>query len=626
VYSDLYSTCAGAPPIVFNATVTVSKPLRINGVAYLPGETFKPHDGVQFVVASGCAASLDVTYLSQAAAPWGTDIYDSSSQHISSLGCALTSLTMAMRFAGASDATPRTLNNAANALPDGYVGQSVNWVPIAGTRGLTYREGGARVNSAVSAQAANDYLDRVLCEIGRPVIIGVFNKPVTGASCDKVCHYVLVTGRTSDGKYLIADPGNRNNTTLDAYGNHFETRGYVLGGGGQARVPSTATAATSEVEQLSVAVSGGVNLLLLDTSQRETGINPASGARTEDIPNSAHFIDSLSDDETGEDGEATQSVYVSNPPFGRYEVRVTPFADGPFRISATALSAGGTYSTPLLVDGIGTAGQTQVYYLLLESSRLGNISTRLTVGTGDNAMIGGFIVTGSQPKTIIVRGIGPSLMAFGVPATLTDPIIEVHDSSGALIPGAVNDNWQDAATKQQVLDSGLAPAHALESALWGTIDPGAYTVIVRGKNGETGNGLFEVFDLDQNPGSKLANVSTRGFVNTGDNVMIAGTIITGVSSATILIRAVGPSLIGAGLANALGDPTAELRDQNGALVAANDDWRSDQESEIIATTIPPSDNLESAILRTLAPGTYTAIVRGYQNSTGVAVVEAYQLE
>jgi hypothetical protein len=248
------------------------------------------------------------------------------------------------------------------------------------------------------------------------------------------------------------------------------------------------------------------------------------------------------------------------------------------------------------------------------------------VGTGDNAMIGGFIITGSQQKAVVVRGLGPSLASLGVPRPLADPIIEVHDSSGALIPGAINDNWQDAATRQQILDSGLAPKSSLESALWGTISPGAYTVIVRGKDGGTGNAVFEVYDVDRSSNSTLANVSTRGFVNTGDDAMIGGTIITGNSSAKVLIRALGFSLGAFGIEHFLDDPTLELVDQNGASIAFNDDWRSDQEAEIIATGIPPTDNFESAILRTLTPGAYTAIVRGFDNTIGVAVVEVYQLQ
>jgi uncharacterized delta-60 repeat protein len=257
---------------------------------------------------------------------------------------------------------------------------------------------------------------------------------------------------------------------------------------------------------------------------------------------------------------------------------------------------------------------------IFRPSTLGNISTRLRVQTGDNAMIGGFIITGTQSKTVIVRGIGPSLPISGA---LADPVIEVHGSAGQLL--AANDNWNDSLTRQQVIDSGLAPSNDLEAALWGVIDPGAYTVVVRGRNDATGVGLFEVYDLDQTVDAKLANVSTRGFVETGDNVMIGGTIVVGNNPARVLFRAIGPTLTNFGVTNALSDPTLELRDGNGALIAANDNWRSDQEAEIVATGIPPSNNLESAIVRDLLPGNHTAIVRGVNNTTGVALVEAYEL-
>ena len=246
--------------------------------------------------------------------------------------------------------------------------------------------------------------------------------------------------------------------------------------------------------------------------------------------------------------------------------------------------------------------------------RLANISTRLRIGSGDNAMIGGFIITGIQPKTVIVRGIGPSLP---VPGALADPVIEVHGSAGELL--ATNDNWRDGTYAAQVANT-LPPANDLESALWGIIDPGAYTVVVRGKNDATGIGLFEVYDLDQTVDSKLANISTRGFVETGDGVMVGGAIIVGSAPTRVLLRAIGPSLTNFGVPNALPDPTLELHDGNGALMASNDNWRSDQEAEIIATGIPPSNDLESAIVRNLAPGNYTAIVRGVNNTTGVALV------
>lgn len=251
------------------------------------------------------------------------------------------------------------------------------------------------------------------------------------------------------------------------------------------------------------------------------------------------------------------------------------------------------------------------------SATLANISTRARVDTGDNAMIGGFIITGTEPKTVIVRGIGPSL---GMAGALADPIIEVYSGDGVL--RGTNDNWNDAATRQEIIDSGLAPTSNLESALWGVINPGAYTVVVRGKNNGTGIGLFEVYDLDPAADSRLANVSTRGLAETGDNVLIGGFIVQGVSSQKVIVRAMGPSLP---ISGALGNPTLALHDGNGALMMANDDWRSDQEAEIKATTIPPSNNLESAIVRTLAPGNYTAIVRGVNNTSGVALVEVYAL-
>jgi hypothetical protein len=250
---------------------------------------------------------------------------------------------------------------------------------------------------------------------------------------------------------------------------------------------------------------------------------------------------------------------------------------------------------------------------------LANISTRLRVRPGDNTMIGGFIVTGTDPKTIAVRGLGPSLPLAGA---LPDPVIDLYSSSGDLL--ASNDDWRSDLSSQEIVGSGLQPANELESALWVTIDPGAYTVVVRGKNDAIGIGLFEVYDLDQTVESKLANISTRGFVETGNNVMIGGTIIVG-SSPRILFRALGPSLSDFGVPQALGDPTLELYDGNGQTIATNDNWRDTQEQEILATGIPPSNDLESAIVWDLAPGPYTAIVRGQDNTTGVGLIEVYDL-
>ena len=248
----------------------------------------------------------------------------------------------------------------------------------------------------------------------------------------------------------------------------------------------------------------------------------------------------------------------------------------------------------------------------------GNISTRLRVETGDNVLIGGFIISGTQPKKVIVRAIGPSLTLAGA---LTDPFLELRDSSGVLIRS--NDNWRSD-QEAEIIATTIPPGNDLESAIVETLpaNNSAYTAIVRGVNGGTGIGVVEVYDLNQAVDSKLANISTRGLVQTEDNVLIGGLIVLGQNPLRVIVRAIGPSL---SVSGALGDPTLELHDGNGATIASNDNWRSDQEAEIIATGIPPSDDLESAIVRNLAPSAYTAIVRGVNGTTGVALVEAYGL-
>jgi hypothetical protein len=249
---------------------------------------------------------------------------------------------------------------------------------------------------------------------------------------------------------------------------------------------------------------------------------------------------------------------------------------------------------------------------------LANISTRLPIQKGDDALIGGFIITGTEPKRVIVRAIGPSLGS--VQGALADPTLELHDAAGHII--AANDNWKDS-QKAEIEATTIPPAHELESALVRTLAPGAYTAVVRGANGSTGIGLVEAYDLDRTADSKLANISTRGLVQTSDNVMIGGFIVLGESAQKVIVRAIGPSLPVSGK---LADPVVELRDRNGALLQSNDNWKSDQQAEIKATTIPPSNDLESALVRTLPPGNYTAIVRGKNNTTGIALVEVFALQ
>ena len=252
-----------------------------------------------------------------------------------------------------------------------------------------------------------------------------------------------------------------------------------------------------------------------------------------------------------------------------------------------------------------------------------NISTRMEVRTDAQVLIGGFIITGNAPKELVLRAIGPSLGGFGIADPLADPVLELHASDGSLI--IMNDNWKD--TQQAEIEaSGFQPQNDLESAIISTLDPGAYTAILAGANSSTGIGLVEVYDLGPaSAPAKLANISTRGLVQTGDDVMIGGFIIGNQTSA-VLVRGIGPSLTAFGVNGALADPTLELHDGNGGLLASNDNWRNDQEAEIEATSLAPNDDAESAILRTLAPGAYTTILRGVGDTTGVGLVEAYNLD
>jgi hypothetical protein len=237
-------------------------------------------------------------------------------------------------------------------------------------------------------------------------------------------------------------------------------------------------------------------------------------------------------------------------------------------------------------------------------------------------LIGGFIVTGTQAKKVIVRAIGPSLSSAGVHDALANPTLELYGPSGLI---ASNDDWVDSSNKKEIVDSTVPPASVLESAILTTLpaNNSAYTAIVRGENGGTGVGLVEVFDLDRAVDSRLANISTRGFIQTGDDVMIGGLIVTGQESHKVIVRAIGPSLPVPGK---LPDPTLELRNGDGVLLQANDNWRTGgQEAEIVETTIPPTSDLESAIVRRLPPGNYTAIVSGVGDATGIGMVEIYDL-
>ena len=290
-----------------------------------------------------------------------------------------------------------------------------------------------------------------------------------------------------------------------------------------------------------------------------------------------------------------------------------------FRMTSDAQSTNGPksgwYIDNVAINDLGVSTPAQLL----------NISTRLRVQTGDNVGIGGFIISGTDAKKVALRGIGPSLSSNGAPleGRLEDPVLELYDQNGGFITS--NDNWKES-QQGDIEGSGLAPSDEREAMIIRTLLPGAYTAILRGKDDSTGIGLVEAYDQQQGALSELANISTRGFVDTGDNVVIGGFILGAHNGATnIVLRAIGPSLEDRGVPNSLADPTLELFDGDGNPIATNDDWKDNQRNEIEATGLQPTRDSEAALFQSLGPGLYTAIVRGKGDTTGVGLVEVYNV-
>lgn len=321
-------------------------------------------------------------------------------------------------------------------------------------------------------------------------------------------------------------------------------------------------------------------------------------------------------------GIETYSIYVSENG-GAYRLWITTTAtsglfqgrpNASYAFYSVARDGGGnTEAAPLQADASTST----------LSGQLLNIATRLRVQTGENVLIGGVIITGTDPKRVILRAIGPSLVQASDGA-LADPVMGLYQGDTLI---AANDNWRDT-QPGEIEETTIPPTNELESAIVQTLTPGFYTAVMAGKNGGTGIGVIEAYDLNTAANSKLGNIATRGFVGAGDDVMIGGLIAGGNGSADtrVLIRAIGPSLASAGITGALQDPTLDLVDGNGNVMHANDNWQESQQSEIAATTIPPGHAAESAIIATLPPGNYTAIVRGTNGGTGVALVEVYNVQ
>lgn len=305
------------------------------------------------------------------------------------------------------------------------------------------------------------------------------------------------------------------------------------------------------------------------------------------------------------------------------------FSPNPTRSFAFTVPAGATFV--IVVSEVNPASGCSAYTLSVTGipcpAHALNISTRMQVQTGNNVLIGGFIVTGTDPKSVAVRGIGPSLAAAGIPDALADPTLELHASNGTLIK--MNDDWQDdPAQAAQLTALGLALPDIHESGLITSLAPGAsYTAILAGKNGGTGVGLVEIYDADSAAHSELANISTRGFVLSGSNVMIGGFILGGANNTQVAVRGLGPSLAAGGLSPVLANPTLELHDSNGATLVSNDNWQDNptQAAQLMANGLQLPDVHESGIFQSLPPGAFTAILAGDSGGTGIGLVEIYNV-
>jgi hypothetical protein len=294
---------------------------------------------------------------------------------------------------------------------------------------------------------------------------------------------------------------------------------------------------------------------------------------------------------------------------GQFDATAHVFVQGPAGVSFVA-DSGHSYGPNSTVPAL-----------------LGNISTRGFVGTGNNVMIGGLIINGSAPKKVMLRALGPTLgqAPFNIPGALPDPVLDLYAANGTLITS--NNNWMSAANASAVSASGYAPPNAVESAILTTLVPGSYTAIVRGAGNSTGVALVECYDLDESSASELGNVSTRGYVDTGNKVMIAGLIVKGPANEHVIVRGLGPTLGQPpfNVPNSLADPFLDLRDANGNRIMANNNWADTQAAAIQATGYAPPKAAEAAIDVTLVPGNYTAILSGVNNTAGNALVDVYAL-
>ena len=434
--------------------------------------------------------------------------------------------------------------------------------------------------------SGNAYVTGQAQSANYPTTFGSFRKGYCGGFSD-----AFVTKLSADGSSLVYSTylcGSGNDSD-DAFGIAVDSAGnaYVTGYTTSDAFPTTADAyATNR--------AGGEDTFL-------TKINPAGSALVYST-----FLGGANSD----DGSA--GIAVDNAGHA-YVAGATDSSDLPITPGAFQASYHGGNDAFVAKFDFSAAAPTD---------QLLNIATRLPVQTGDNVLIGGFIITGTEPKKVLILGIGPSLAQF-FSGPLSNPTLELYQGNTLL---QSNDDWKE--SQAEVQATGLQPSNDLESAIVRTLDPGSYTAILRGKGDATGIGVVQAYDLNQAAQSEFGNIATRGFIDSGDNAMIGGFIIgpTGGTTTTVVIRAIGPSLANFGITGALQDPTLELHNGNGATIAFNDNWKNDSNQSRIPQSLQPSDQRESMLYRVLAPGNYTAVMRGSGNTIGIGLLEIYNVQ
>jgi hypothetical protein len=440
-----------------------------------------------------------------------------------------------------------------------------------------------------------------------------------------------ITFQSESGQMIalhFAAPNGRNLTRGNYYGAiYFKTfnshvpRFGILSG----QVEPSSITGYFQIKEISFYGTSRVKSLRASFTQYSNGsAAPLTGAlwfRSENVITSSLL-------QYAKDGRAFSYQIAANCPASSFSASSLPAGlhvnSSSGLISGTPTQAG-TFHVSLGATN-GTITASDVLTLIVRPTEfLGNLSTRMIVAPGSGAMIAGFILSGPETKRVLLRALSPSLAASGVQNTITNPTLRLVDVHGGTL--FFNDGWQSSAQRAEIQATHLAPHDTRESAIVATLPPGAYTAIETDRYSHVGVGLIEVYDLSPSSDTVFANLSTRGIVRTDDEVMIGGVVLSGQqhTGGRLLVRATGPSLSTAGITNALPNPTLQLFNANGVSLAFNDNWRDAQSAQIAATGLAPSNLYEPAILITRPLGPMTAIVRGMNNTIGIALVEVYDL-